>query len=95
MNIQFVSAKRTRPNSVEVTYDFDNTTFVVEWNNIHPTNGEVVRYDLQPSVQCANEDLKNRIEDAIKAGESDDNADIDIYLFVRDRFDSLDAEGLE
>lgn len=95
MNIQFVSAKRTRPNSVEVTYDFDNTTFVVEWNNIHPSTGEVVRYDLQPSVQCANEDLKNRIEDAIKAGESDDNADIDIYLFIRDRFDSLDAEGLE
>lgn len=95
MNIQFVSAKRTRPNSVEVTYDFDNTTFVVEWNNIHPTNGEVVRYDLQPSVQCANEDLKNRIEDAIKAGESDDNVDIDIYLFIRDKFDSLDAEGLE
>lgn len=95
MNIQFVSVERKNQHGVEVTYKLNDTTFVVEWNNIHPTNGEVVRYDLQPSVQCANEDLKNRIEDAIKAGESDDNADIDIYLFVRDRFDSLDAEGLE
>lgn len=95
MNIQFVSVERKSIDSVEVTYKLNDTTFVVEWNNIHPSTGEVVRYDLQPSVQCANEDLKNRIEDAIKAGETDENIDIDIYLFIRDRFDSLDAEGLE
>lgn len=95
MSIQFISAKRTSKNSVEATYKINHTTFVVEWNNIHPSTGEVVRYDLQPSVKCADEDLKNRIEDAILTGETDDNADIDIYLFIRDRFDSLDAEGLE
>lgn len=95
MNIQFVSVERKSIDSVEVTYKLNDTTFVVEWNNTCPSTGEVVRYDLQPSVQCANENLKYRIEDAIKAGETDENIDIDIYLFIRDRFDSLDAEGLE
>lgn len=95
MNIQFVSVERKSIDSVEVTYKLNDTTFVVEWNNIHPSTGEVVRYDLQPSVQCTDENLKYRIEDAIKAGETDENIDIDIYLFIRDRFDSLDAEGLE
>lgn len=95
MNIQFVSVERKSIDSVEVTYKLNDTTFVVEWNNIHPSTGEVVSYDLQPSVQCTDENLKYRIEDAIKAGETDENIDIDIYLFIRDRFDSLDAEGLE
>lgn len=95
MSIQFISAKRTSKNSVEATYKLNDTTFEVEWNNIHPSTGETVRYDLQPSVKCPNEDLKNRIEDAILTGETDENIDIDIYLFIRDRFDSLDAEGLE
>lgn len=52
-------------------------------------------YNQVYSVQCTDESLKYRIEDAIKAGETDENIDIDIYLFIRDRFDSLDAEGLE
>lgn len=52
MNIQFVSVERKSIDSVEVTYKLNDTTFVVEWNNIHPSTGEVVRYDLQPSVQC-------------------------------------------
>lgn len=95
MNIQFVSVERKSIDSVEVTYKLNDTTFVVEWNNIHPSTGEMGRYDLQPSVQCTDENLKYRIEDAIKAGETDENIDIDIYLFIRDRFDSLDAEGLE
>lgn len=95
MNIQFVSVERKNQHGVEVTYKLNDTTFVVEWNNIHPSTGDAVRYDLQPSVQCTDENLKYRIEDAIKAGETDENIDIDIYLFIRDRFDSLDAEGLE
>lgn len=95
MNIQFVSVERKSLHSVEVTYKLGgSTSFTVEWNNIHPSTGEVEMYDLQLDVKCADESLKERIEDAIKAGESDDNVDIDIYLFVRDEFDQHDAENL-
>ena len=94
MNIEFISAKRTSKHSVEVTYTLDGTLFTVEWNNIHPGTGEVCQYDLQLVVKCADETLAERIENAISAGETDDNADIDIYLFVRDKFDHGDAESL-
>lgn len=94
MNIEFISAKRTSKHSVEATYALDNTPFTVEWNNIHPGTGEVCDYDLQAGAECEDEALAERIEDAISAGETDDNADIDIYLFIRDKFDRGDAERL-
>lgn len=94
MNIKFINAKRTSKHSVEATYVLDGSPFTVEWNNIHPETGEVCQYDLQLGVKCADEALAERIEDAISAGETDDNVDIDIYLCVRDMFDHGDAERL-
>lgn len=94
MNIEFINAKRTGKHSVEATYALDGTPFTVEWCNIHPGTGEVCDYDLDLRVKCADEALAERIENAISAGETDDNADIDIYLFVRDEFDRCDAESL-
>lgn len=94
MNIEFISAKRTSKHFVEATYTLDGTPFTVEWCNIHPETGEVCQYDLELCVECADEALADRIKDAISAGETDDNADIDIYLFIRDKFDHSDAESL-
>ncbi len=94
MNIEFINAKRTSKHSVEATYALDGSLFTVEWNKIHPETGEVCQYDLQLRAECADEALAERIKDAISAGETDDNADIDIYLFIRDKFDHSDAEFL-
>ena len=94
MNIEFIYARRLGKHFVEATYALDGTPFTVEWCNIHPETGEVCQYDLDLCVKCADEALAERIENAISAGETDDNADIDIYLFVRDKFDHSDAESL-
>lgn len=94
MNIEFIKAKRLDKHSVEATYTIDGSPFTVEWNNIHPETGEVCQYDLQLGVEFEDETLAERVGAAILAGETDDNADIDIYLFIRDKFDHGDAQRL-
>ena len=92
MNIKFLSAKRVSENSVEATYQLDESRFTVEWNNIHPETGELDGYDLQLDTTSSNQDLADRVNEAINEGESDDNADLELYHFIRDTFDSADCQ---
>lgn len=91
MNIEFLSAKRTTLNSVEATYTIDDTEFTVEWNNIHAGTGEIGYYDLQINTKSPNNELASRVDNAIREGETDENPDVELYIFIRDTFDQQDC----
>ena len=93
MNIKFLSAKRVSENSVEATYQLDESRFTVEWNNIHPETGEITEYDLQLDTKSTDQNLVDRVNAAINAGETD-HADCELYLFIRDKFDYLNCLDL-
>lgn len=89
MNIQFKSIKRISLTNVQVTYTLDNTDFIVEWDN---SDGE---YDLQPFPKTDDADLGQRLYDAIQEGETDDNKDLELYLSIRDAYNSYDCKFQE
>lgn len=91
----FVKAQRVSVNSVKATYSLGGSEFTVEWNNIHPSTGEISDYDLQLNVKSSDYNLAQRVSDAIREGESDSNPDFDLYLEVRDTFDRMDAKNQE
>lgn len=94
MNIKLAGARRTTINSVEVAYELDGTRFTVEWNNIHPGTGETGDFDLMLNVESTDEDLIYRVQEAIREGETDSNPDLELYLDIRDTFDSSDCDEL-
>lgn len=88
MNIKLIKAFRISATRVGVMYVHQGREFIVFWSN------ENQRYDLEINCLAKNESLSERIEQAIKNGESDDNSDVQIYLQLRDTFDSLDCESV-
>ncbi len=94
--LTFLSAVRIDENTVNVIYfhNEERHKFVVEWNNIHPENGEIVGYDLQMDCLSRCEFFNAMIEDAISEGESM-TEDCDLYLELRDTFSARDCEGLK
>lgn len=96
--LDFVSAIRTHQHHVAVTYRTPETDdeFTVEWSNINPETGAIEsRYDLDVLVRSDNNELADRVSEAIKEGESDDNPDLDLYLSIRDDFDATDVAAVE
>ena len=91
MIITFVNAKRVDKHTVDVTYELSGTLCTVRWSDVHPGTGELTPYYLKDDVNSWDYTLAERISHAIKAGESDDNDDLDVYLFIRDTFDAFDA----
>ncbi|MDY7025908.1 MAG: hypothetical protein SVC26_06160 [Pseudomonadota bacterium] len=93
--MKFIKAERQSVNSVLATHEIHGATVIAEWNNVHPETGKRGDYDLFiGSIIADDEALCERIEGAFEAGESDENADADIYLHLRDAFDSHDAQEL-
>ncbi len=94
--LKLLGAVRTDEHTVKVIYFHVDTRMeiVVEWNNIHPENGEIVGYDLQTDCLSRCEFFNAMIEDAISEGESM-TEDCDLYLELRDTFDARDCEGLK
>ena len=88
---EFLKSARTSQNEVTATYKHIalNTEFTVVWNNIHPETGKIGSYDLQLDTTSINHDLAELVDDAIRAGETDD---CPLYLDVRDTFDQYDCE---
>ena len=89
MKIKFLNIKRIDANSVEVTYLFSNaqfndTEFTVQWNNIHHGTGEIIDYELQLETKSSNSYLADMVDEAIREGETDDNPNLSLYLFIRD-----------
>ena len=91
---KFIKAFRTTENEVCAMYSHQSQEFVVFWNNIHPETGDVIDYDLQVKCLANNENLIEKVENAIELGESDDNQDVELYLAIRDTFDKTDCESI-
>lgn len=89
--MKFLKAQRVSENSVNATYSLDGIDFTVEWNSVLPDNGETADYDLQLNTASSDEELTSRVDAAIREGETDENPDLDLYLFVRDTFDRMDC----
>ena len=80
-------------HTVYVLYKLNLVEFFVKWCNIN-CDGDIDSFDLESDVICSNETYKERIEKSIQEGERDDNDDIEIYLFIRDKFSSIDCQQL-
>ncbi len=95
--LKLQKAFRTSVNTVKVLYLHieRHQEFLVEWCNIHPSNGKICNYGLQLKVLSDSTEFCERIEKAIEEGEIDSNPDIDLYLEIRDTFDSQDCEDFE
>ena len=91
---KFIKAFRTTENEVCAMYSHQSQEFVVFWNNVHPETGDVGDYDLQIKCLANNENLVEKVENAISSGESDDNQDVELYLAIRDTFDKTDCESV-
>lgn len=92
--IKLTKTTRINMNCVKVTYELDGKEFTVEWNNIHPGTGETGDFDLMLNVESTDEDLIYRVQEAIREGETDSNPDLELYLDIRDTFDSSDCDEL-
>ena len=91
---KFIKAFRTTENEVCAMYSHQSQELVVFWNNVHPETGDVGDYDLQIKCLANNENLVERVKDAISSGESDSNQDVELYLAIRDTFDKTDCESV-
>ena len=91
---KFIKAFRTTENEVCAMYSHQSQEFVVFWNNVHPETGDVGDYDLQIKCLANNENLVEKVENAISSGESDCNQDVELYLAIRDTFDKTDCESV-
>lgn len=90
--ITLIKAFRTNENTVNVMYYHQERKqyFVIEWSNIHPETGNTENYDLQITCLSESEYLNELVKDAIRDGSEDS----DLYLAVRDTFDSQDCESI-
>ena len=70
--IEFLCAKRTSWYEVEAVYSLNNESFSVFWNCIDEQTGKTLDfYYLANKVESKNEDLTDRVLEAIKIGEDD------------------------
>lgn len=91
--IKFLYAKRTSWYEVKAVYSLNNENFSVFWNCIDGQTGEPLDfYYLDNKVESRNEDLMDRVIEAIKMGEDDYNKDLELYLAIRDTYDMSNAE---
>ena len=98
LNIKFVSTERQDENTVKATYSLDNVNFSVFWSNLCPQSGDVdYSYGLMAgfdAVESESHALYERVVNAIDLGEDDKNKDSELYLYIRDTFDSNDCENI-
>ena len=90
--IKFLYAERDM-HCVNANYSLNEVGFTVHWIDCDENSGEVIDYRLTDSYSL-DKGLKARVDEAIKIGETEDNPDIDLYLFVRNTFDSEEVTHL-
>lgn len=95
--LRFIKAERKSLNEVVITYLHKkyNTKFKVNWSNIHQTElNKTDKYYLQ--LDCLSESIHVMIvvDNAIREGDTYDD-DCNLYLELRDTFDSNDCESLK
>ena len=89
--LSFVKAERKSSNDVTVTYTLDDQKLEVVWNNIDYSKRTLKDYGLEIYCNSSDEALAERVENAIIEAESNNNADLDLYLYIRDTFGYLDC----
>lgn len=94
--IKLVKAFRTDATTVKVLYLHTELRyeFVIEHNSMHAETGSVGDYVLQVDCLSSSGAFNALIKSAIAGGESDDNDYIDVYLALRDTFDSVNCAEL-
>ena len=93
--MNYINAYRTGSNNVRVDYEIENKIVKVNWCNIDAGTGEELSsYYLENIVECDDRELEIIIKDAIDAGEDDSNEYLELYLFIRDTFDSSHASDI-
>ena len=80
-------------NTVYALYSMNLVEFFVKWENIN-AQGVIDDFDLSLDVICSNEAYQDCIINAITAGDRDDNKDLELYLFIRNTFDSQNCQDL-
>lgn len=98
MNIKFIKAYRAQEHIVKAVYKLDEIEFTIEWCCMN-NDGEIDQnnYFLQDGshdVTCEDSNMADKVLEAIRAGDSDDNPDLELYLFIRDTFNSNDCEEI-
>lgn len=96
--IKFINAQRI--SLVEVRANYESSThgkFSVFWNCVHDGTGKVSldSYDLKMNFETEDEEMYERLHQAVSGGEADNNSEIDLYLTIRDTFSSSDCEDFE
>lgn len=72
---------------VFVTYHIDDVEFTVDWSRVdnHGNLDEEGVFDIY-DFYCDDESIKSRLLAAIEMCEDDNNAELDLYLAIRDTF---------
>ena len=88
--LRLIKAFRVNSDMVKVLYSHVDYAqeFLIEWFNYG------FGYDLQKNVLSSNDNMIDKIESAIDIGEDDNNPDLELYLEIRDTFDSMDCEQI-
>lgn len=88
---KLISKKRLSWFEVEVTYAINNVLFSVFWTTIDEDGYISSCYYLEDKVESLDDDIKERVLKAIRYGDVYNNSDLELYLFIRDKYNSEDA----
>lgn len=92
--LEFISAKRVSDVEVGATYELGGVPFTVVWTRMGADGQLHDFYCLDDTVGSPSRELIERVSNAISEGENGQD-DEELYLFIRDKFDSADAEDLK
>ena len=94
-DIKLTHAAKTSDSEhiVNVTYEIGSDYFTVEWTNLHEGDGKLTlgNFYLTGAAASNNPALEDRVEDALRLEEDDDNPDLELYLAIRDKFGHHDC----
>jgi len=96
MKTKLLKSFRTDKHTVKCLYITDDRReFIIQWSNIHEGSGDVIEYCLDENYCLAGDELMiDKVIECIQEGETDTNRYIDLYLAIRDTFNSNDCEDL-
>jgi len=94
--IRLLKSFRTDQHTVKCLYLTEGSKeFLVAWSNIHEGSGNVIEYCLNENYCLAGDELMmDEVIECIKEGETNTNRYIDLYLGIRDTFNSNDCEEI-
>jgi hypothetical protein len=83
--IEYKLSEVINSKTVRCVYSLDLVEFTVIWE----LDRDV--FDLSYDVKSSVYEIRERVREALMAGETDENEDLELYLFIRDTFDATDC----